>query len=253
MKLFNAGMGLVAAVMLVWITRPARCDTITSTTLTLQSFSAVTVQGNGTGGSEPRSFPFSLGTQPWLTAVFAPVASQPDEASLTLTSGNWPSPAPTPGTLSLTAWGFNLLSSVSITGITGGGAGYTGYNTGATMDSGGTFSIELLWSSGNFTAGKSQTFTITLNKPYAPSDFDQLSTPVVSPTYPSLFRAYSYAFIADPGNGEDYVADVAAPEPSRLVGLLSLAAIGFVGLCIGQSATRRLSANHDFAGCAIVR
>ena len=83
-----------------------------------------------------------------------------------------------------------------------------------------------------FTGGTPQSFSITVNEPYAPSDFDQLCTPIQSPIYASLFRAYSEAIINSPGIGEDYVADV--PKPSRPVGLFSLGAIALAGLCIGR-------------------
>ncbi|HEV2969164.1 MAG TPA: hypothetical protein VGY55_04180 [Pirellulales bacterium] len=209
----------------------ARADMLTATSLTLNNFSKVLVPPG-------RPFPYDLGSQPWVTAVFSgtPGAST---ATLTLTTGSWAG-VNTPGDLNVTTWGFNSSispSNVSVVYSSGGGTKLVEDATrNEGLDSGGNFGFVLR--SGNSTAGipanTTQVYAITLSggATYNPAAFDQLSSKGTG-----LFVAYSEAIIQDSG-GEDYVADV-APEPSRLAGLIGLGVMGMIGLCFARFAKRK--------------
>jgi hypothetical protein len=221
---FTGLAGAVVAVGMSIAAASSRADLLTSSTLTLDNFSAVTVQGTP-GNVMSRAFPYSLDGQPWLTATFSgtPGAST---ATLTLTTGAWTG-APTD--LLLTNWGFNSsipAANINVTWGSGGGTNQHLADAGSTgLDSAGTFTFVLRATSPlvGIPANTTEVYNITLTggSTYNPAAFD------LRTGSSNLVSAYSEAIIQDTG-GEDYVADV--PEPSRTVGVLGMLFTGAVGL-----------------------
>ncbi|MGA2620597.1 MAG: hypothetical protein ABSF26_23490 [Thermoguttaceae bacterium] len=221
-------------------------------TLTINNFAPVTV---GYSSQYPtRAFPYNLGPEPWLTAIFTSGGSLPaNTVDLALTTANWVVTANTgyslpPHGLGVNLWAFNVLENsttkltdarqLAITYLSGGPPNSPiQYDQG--IDSGGTFGIVFKW--GNdangvpvFKAGETDFFQIKLSgapsgATLTASDFQALS----GGGYDG--QMYSEAIIAD--GSEDYVAStppsplsIPVPEPTGIVALLGLAGMGLIGL-----------------------
>lgn len=211
-------LGFLAAIALTAAAAPAHADMLNESagTLVLDNFIV----------AQPGRNPVNFNNPPWLTATFKGTVGS-NTFTLELQTSDWGSAY---SSNYVVIW--NFMSTIPVSDITL----PSGFVKNPNNDTAGVMTFGLSNAMLYENADVTYTFTLTGGATYNPADFDVLS-PGGTPdgmAYPTV-KAYSLAIIGP--NDQYYVADV-APEPSRPVGLLGIAGLGAIGLCL--SGAKRL-------------
>ena len=174
-----------------------------------------------------------LGSEPWLTVTIQTNGTPTQSATtgtLTIKAGNWTPGLDSQGSpIYLSLFGLNALNSsnYSFTYSSGPDSSGFGPSTSSTgIDSGGNFGFKFAFDS-KFTAGQTEVLTISNTTSFwNASSFAQTSN---SPP----FNFYSEAILNSANGADLYIYET--PEPSRFVGVVGTALMGFVAMCIASA------------------